>query len=207
MIALYIFVFLIFCFIIYLLLNRNLLELKTNENVCTITKNPNELHNQYNCIFPNRNRNAASHRWSQHILNHATKLTREEFTEQFQSFCPVSGSPINKGVVFKLSLPTTTGKNITGFVKHCCWPCACDIQDAANNGTLKIHTKEIKLKDGKFHSFDFIVINNPCNNDVKIPKEAPDLNCINKKLEKGYYIDNKVVIGMLHMLRIFKILI
>jgi hypothetical protein len=158
--------------------------------ICTITKNSNELHNKYNCIFPNRNRNAASHRWARHIIDHASELTKKEFTEQFQSFCPVSGSPIHEGVAFELTLPRTSGGNIKGIVKHCCWPCACDIQDAANNGTLKIHTEKIQLKDGNCE-FDFIVINNPCNNHIKIPNEAPDVKCMsNKKLEKAYYLED-----------------
>merc|ERR1719214_428503 len=54
-----------------------------------------DLFNEYSKIFPNYNRNAASHRWSTFVLQRSTQMSRKVFEDYFHGFCPVSGSPIN----------------------------------------------------------------------------------------------------------------
>lgn len=167
------------------------------------TRTPQQLWDKYNEIFPNQNRNAAAHRWLYEIMKNADKMTKSEFTSQVQSFCPVSGSPISgNGASFKLKLKTTKGDFVNGVLKHCCWPCACDIVDANTFSSLRIHQDEVKLKD-KTIKVNFIVMDDPCKINIQIPDEAPDVSCSNEKelinsikfnTEEG----EKIAIGVFH---------
>ena len=80
---------------------------------CKVTKNRKQLHDEYFCIFRTGNRNSASHKWSKHLFNISHNLTRQQFVNQFQSFCPVSGSPIGENAAtYKINL-----KNMELFLK------------------------------------------------------------------------------------------
>lgn len=172
---------------------------QTNE---CFTKTQDELLAQYNNIFPNRNRNAASHRWTHAIVKHSDKMTYKQFVTQFQAFCPVSGSPISGGSpTFEIELPTTTGESVTGIIKHCCWPCACDIKDAAQNSSLEIHIENIKFVDKDAEvPVHFIVMDDPClHTSITIPDGAPDVTCNSMgRLENSIKFNGKVAIGLLH---------
>ena len=48
----------------------------------------------YEYIFPNGNRNAASHLWATFVLDRAKQMTAAKLDYFFMSFCPVSGSPV-----------------------------------------------------------------------------------------------------------------
>jgi hypothetical protein len=166
---------------------------------CDISYNREELHSSYGCLFPNGNRNSASHRWSHHILHHAPYLTKAQIDEQFQAFCPVSGSPIPHPNLWNETLPTTKGGVVQGDVNYCCWPCSCDLRDASKT-SLRIHETSISTKEGPMET-RFIVMDDPCKRPESIPKEAPDVTCVNGKLDFATHIDTpmgeKVIIGML----------
>merc|ERR1719230_1064631 len=91
-----------------------------------------DLINSYSQVFPHGNRNAASHRWAQAVLEEAESLSVDEIDNLFTSFCPVSGSPLrdpdSSRHVMELPFVDTQGKK-RGFVHFCCWPCVCDAND------------------------------------------------------------------------------
>jgi len=152
--------------------------------------------NSYNQVFPHGNRNAASHRWSHAVLEEAESLSIDEIDNLFTSFCPVSGSPLRAPdatrQLMELSLSNGEGSK-KGFVHFCCWPCVCD-----TNALIKVDPTEIKTKEG-MHTFDFLVIGNPCSNAGKIPIQAPDVTCDGSTLEKASFsANNHVIIGLLH---------
>ena len=56
---------------------------------CSLTTSRTELFDQYECLFPMKNRNAASHVWADHLLRHAESMTSDEFVDQARGFCAV----------------------------------------------------------------------------------------------------------------------
>jgi len=91
-----------------------------------------------------------------------------------------------------LNLPDLNGVQKTGFVHFCCWPCVCDAHD-----WLKVDPTEIETSEGK-RTFNFLVIGNPCQDSGVIPASAPDVTCVDGKLEKATYSTNGyAIVGML----------
>jgi len=156
-----------------------------------------DLRGEYYNIFPNRNRNAASHRWATFLIERARSLERTTFEEMFGGFCPVSGSPIGSPgprTLWKMSLPWAgSSETITGGIHFCCWPCVCDTADF-----IRVDTKTVEVKDGTYQ-FNFLVLGNPCEKDSSlIPYQAPDAKCNGKELVKATYSDNGyIIIGLL----------
>ena len=166
---------------------------------CSITKSRKELFDQYQCLFqPSNNRNAASHIWAKHILDHSSDMTVEEFTEQAASFCTVSGSPISRSNEFIQDLSTTTGSESRVVMNHCCWPCACDIKDANKQYKLHLHPTTIATQNGMVDT-NYVVIDDPCKHSKDIPPEAPAIKCENDILVNAVHIETpigeKVVVG------------
>jgi len=155
-----------------------------------------DLRSQYYNIFPNRNRNAASHRWATFLIERAKSLERTTFEEMFGGFCPVSGSPVTPSArtLWKMTLPWAgTHETVTGGIHFCCWPCVCDTTDF-----IRVDTKTVEVKDGTYQ-FNFLVLGNPCHKDSSlIPVQAPDAKCNGEDLVKATYSDNGyVIIGLL----------
>lgn len=116
-----------------------------------------DLWNEYGNIFQYGNRNAASHRWATFIIERSWQMTPATVMELFQSFCPISGSPVRStSTPYRVSLDTRYGTTRTGFLHHCCWPCVCDTVDF-----LKLDTKTIQTSEGP-RQYWFTVIGNPC---------------------------------------------
>jgi len=156
-----------------------------------------DLRSEYYNIFPNRNRNAASHRWATFLIERAKSLERTTFEDMFSGFCPVSGSPIGSPsarTLWNMTLPWAgTSELVNGGIHFCCWPCVCDTTDF-----IRVDTKTVEVKDGTF-SFNFLVLGNPCQKDSSlIPVQAPDAKCNGEELVKATYSDNGyVIIGLL----------
>ena len=166
---------------------------------CPITKSREELFSQYSCLFsPSNNRNSASHIWANHILKNANHMTNSEFIDQANSFCSVSGSSIRGAHEFIQELTTTTGEKSSFAINHCCWPCACDIQDANLEDKLHIHRSKINTSQDTLN-VNYIVIDDPCKDPQRIPQEAPAIVCNENKLQNAFHIEtnkgSKVVIG------------
>lgn len=162
-----------------------------------VVKTQDELFDLYNEIFPHGNRNAASHRWANFVLEEATDLTVAEIEYLFGSFCPVSGSPISAnrpGKSWELTLPDLQGEDLTGVVNFCCEPCVCDTEDM-----IKVDPTEVQTAEGP-HTFNFLVIGDPCVDPSRIAREAPDVTCENAdgSLDHAQLSANGgVIIGML----------
>jgi len=171
-----------------------------------------DLHAHYNDIFPTRNRNAASHRWSTFILERSHELSPSQIEMLFTGFCAVSGSPVTPGAYnrYNVVLAKMGGGAMQGQTHHCCWPCLCDLHDY-----VRVDSKTIKTTEGE-KKYSFFVIGDPCVAEKKLDapfeqakgwgpptsvlKEASDVTCdSNGKLQKATYSDHGgVIIGMLH---------
>ncbi len=166
---------------------------------CPLTTSRDELFEQYNCLFsPSHNRNAASHVWVNHLLHHSQQMTSEQFVEQARAFCAVSGSTISSTNEFVQDIATIAGDTSRVSMNHCCWPCACDIKDASDQGRLHLMATSVSTADGMVDA-NYILIDDPCVNPSKIPTEAPAVTCLGDRLENATHIDTergrKVVIG------------
>eukprot|EP00746_Dinoflagellata_sp_MGD_P141759 gnl/MRDRNA2_/MRDRNA2_74818_c0_seq3.p1 gnl/MRDRNA2_/MRDRNA2_74818_c0~~gnl/MRDRNA2_/MRDRNA2_74818_c0_seq3.p1 ORF type:complete len:368 (-),score=63.45 gnl/MRDRNA2_/MRDRNA2_74818_c0_seq3:384-1487(-) len=176
---------------------------------CAALETPDELHKEYYTIFPNGNRNAASHRWATYVLERSTDMTDATLRNLFASFCAVSGSPVRASPQkrWKMTLPLV-GKDqaITGMMYFCCSPCVCDTKEF-----IKVDTKTITTKDGP-KQYYFTVIGNPCLHPealtqewqdsfdgrmVTLQQKAPDVKCSGDELEKAMRSDHgHIIIGM-----------
>lgn len=126
-----------------------------------------DLHREYRNIFKHGSRNAASHLWSNFILERSSQMTHATLVDMFSGFCAVSGSTVRPSdyTRYKLTLDKVdgTGKT-TGYMMYCCWPCVCDTQDF-----IKIDTKNVTTADG-VRTYRFAVLGNPCNNAEALRK-------------------------------------
>jgi hypothetical protein len=157
--------------------------------------NRDELFDKYGEIFPNGNRNAASHRWATYILERSASMPEKTIRDLFAGFCSISGSPLSynrRELRVQMTLPAVYGGTETGMMYYCCSPCVCDTQDF-----LKVDTKTVNMTDGAKQAH-FVVIGNPCKDPTKIPRAAPDVNCdANQQLDKATLSDHgHIIIGM-----------
>jgi len=157
-----------------------------------------ELHGKYNEIFHRSgNRNAASHLWASYILDRSTSLSAEEIRNLFGGFCPISGSPVRASAWSKWgSIPfkkaSNTAATTTGSVSVCCWPCVCDLQEFVKADTLEVDTREGRT------TLDVLVIGDPCVQSQRIPRRAPEVRCVNGRLEGATRsARDHVVIGLM----------
>ena len=171
---------------------------------CPLTLSKEDLFSQYGCIFEGVNRNSSSHRWVNHILSHSESMTEEELREQAFSFCPVSGSPVSReDSTFPLSVPTSSSEMVEGRVTHCCWPCSCDMQEAAEKGRLRAERVDVRTKEGSA-SLTLLLIPDPCSDPSStIPLSAPGITCGEDGVIEGAFLlkgkegRNEVGIGFL----------
>ena len=62
---------------------------------------------------------------------------------------------------------------------------------------MKVDPTEIETSEGK-RTFNFLVIGNPCQDSAVIPASAPDVTCVDGKLEKATYsTSGYAIVGML----------
>lgn len=165
-------------------------------NNCQDLTTGHDLFDQYSVIFPNGNRNAASHRWASYIIERGASLQDDTIQSLFSHFCPVSGSPIgalrDEGRRWEVTLPSVSGSGVSGVTYLCCSPCICDVQ-----AWTFIDTKTISTASGE-RQYNFLVIGNPCVQPSAIPISAPDVNCDGEELLGATFSDGGyVIIGML----------
>lgn len=171
--------------------------------------------NQFQNIFPTGNRNAASHKWAGFLFNHSSSLPISSFDAIQHSYCAVSGSPVmptdgedstEESNAYRVTLKTVDGARVTGLVRHCCWPCLCDLQDL-----VRVDTQDVVSADGT-HSRRFLVINDPCvgqgsclttpvaesqgGQEMTLGDAAPELSCSGSTLNEAVRSKSgKVIIG------------
>jgi uncharacterized protein (DUF2237 family) len=167
---------------------------------CSTVSDARTFIKQYNNIFKTRNRNAASHLWSSYLIERSACLDEASFTNLFEQFCAISGSPLGRNparscYVSQHPLASDASKMVQGQEHHCCAPCYCDARD-----WTVVDTKTIALKDGKKKAFNFFVIGDPCEKGGipdNLKRQAPELGCNGQKLKGAMRSDHgKVIIGM-----------
>merc|ERR1719491_174543 len=165
-------------------------DLATEEG-CSAVKIPDA----YDTVFPNGNRNAASHLWFSYVNDVACKdKGATEVTEAHKSYCPISGSPVSASNFWKYSLPKvgSTTEKITGSVLHCCSPCVCDTLDYVRVDTHTVASETLNV----------LVIADPCvgTNGDHYPEqvEAPDVKCSEGKLHGATFsMGGHPIVGVL----------
>ena len=90
----------------------------------------------------------------------------------------------------------------------CCWPCVCDLQEFVKADTLEVDTREGRT------TLDVLVIGevflqshiynvgtgsgDPCVQSQRIPRRAPEVRCVNGRLEGATRsARDHVVIGLM----------
>jgi len=126
-----------------------------------------DLHKEYYNIFKHGNRNAASHLWTKFLIDRASQMTPEKFTNMFMGFCAVSGSPVGPQdrTRYRLNLSLVGGGKRRGYMYYCCWPCVCDTQDF-----IRVDTKTITNLNGEVRQYHFAVLGNPCEHPEELTK-------------------------------------
>merc|ERR1719231_561598 len=168
----------------------------------------NDLHQAYYQVFPEGNRNAASHRWAHFILERAPELSAAVVEDLFTGFCAVSGSPVtpSAGKTYRYALERVGGGWATSTIFHCCWPCVCDTEEF-----IKLDTKTIETADGP-KTYEFQVLGDPCLKEgalaerftdpfgrgtISLEEVAPAITCGDDGLDKAYRSDHGyIIIGM-----------
>jgi len=167
----------------------------TNSNAAINERNYyQELVNDWNKIFPDKNRNAAGPRFFYYILK--KNLTYHEFKEFNKLYCAVSGSLIDPNAQpdYVYLNDVKSNKKICGNYYKCCIPCTCDIMKYA-----KVQKMKHKFKGSKKEFYVF-TIKNPCQK-----KDFPKLInknyfCNGRKLARDQVVvlNNRLVIGLFH---------
>ena len=157
-----------------------------------------KLMNDFNKIFPGRNRNSGGAQFFHHIIN--LNPSKQEFDIYNTFYCAVSGSPINvnrKDNKSFIYINDLEGNKICGDYYRCCVPCNCDLMKYS-----RVEKMNIKLSDGNFEYY-VITIDDPCKNSESIPKSVTSFKCVNGKTENGILSPSgRLIKGILHNGRI-----
>ena len=100
--------------------------------------------NDWNKIFPDRNRNAAGPKFFKYIID--KDISYEDFVEYNKLYCAVSGSLISPNAVpeYVYLSENNTGKKICGEYYRCCIPCSCDLMKYSKTTKMKHKFKGIE---------------------------------------------------------------
>jgi len=164
--------------------------------------NPQQLYdnlmNDFNKIFPDRNRNSGGAQFFHHIMN--LNPTKQEFDQYNRFYCAVSGSPIdvnrkdNKSFIY---IEDLNGNKICGDYYRCCVPCNCDLMKYS-----KVEKMTLNLSDGDFDYY-VITIDDPCSNEESIPDSVTSFKCMNGETQNGLHAPSgRLIKGILHNGRI-----
>jgi hypothetical protein len=160
-----------------------------------------KLMNDFDEIFPDRNRNAGGPQFYHHIVS--LNPTIEEFKKYNTFYCAVSGSPIDpkRGETYdNIIVKGLDDKEYYGKYYRCCWPCLCDIM---REGTVYVEPFTVKLKDGDYTHY-VLTIMDPCLNSEKIPEEISSFQC-DKVTKNGIHSNScRLIIGILHDVEEYK---
>ncbi len=149
------------------------------------------LMNDFNKIFPDRNRNSGGGQFYHHIVKEIQPNYRE-FLEYNKMYCAVSGSPIDPGRQnpFRyIVIDSVDGSKYYGKQYICCWPCVCDM------------VKYVKVETHEYGENRIIVfvIDDPCKNESDIPDQVSAFKCENGKTTNGVHTESgRLIVGLLH---------
>ena len=155
------------------------------------------LMNDFQIIFPSRNRNSGGPQFYHHIVT-SMNPTIEEFIKYNTFYCAVSGSPIDpsrEGIYNNIIVNGLDSKIYYGKYYRCCWPCACDIM---RDNLVLVEDYTLSLRDGDY-THKVLTINDPCLNSDRIPSEITCFQCENDTTQNGRHTDSgRLIIGILH---------
>jgi hypothetical protein len=153
-----------------------------------------KLMDDFQTIFPDRNRNAGGVQFYHHIVTNMNP-TISEFKEYNKLYCGVSGSPIDPGRSQRfnnLVVKDLSDNLIYGKYYRCCWPCVCDIMKY-----VKTEEYTVSLSDGEY-THNVLTINDPCINSSEIPSEVTSFTCSNNNTTNGIRSNSgRLIIGVL----------
>tara|TARA_Y100000389_G_C17446280_1_gene511819 strand:- start:983 stop:2254 length:1272 start_codon:yes stop_codon:yes gene_type:complete len=153
-----------------------------------------KLMDDFQTIFPDRNRNAGGVQFYHHIVTNMNP-TIAEFKEYNKLYCGVSGSPIDPGRSQRfnnLVVKDLSDNLIYGKYYRCCWPCVCDIMKY-----VKTEEYTVSLSDGEY-THNVLTINDPCINSSEIPSEVTSFTCSNNNTTNGIRSNSgRLIIGVL----------
>ena len=174
------------CFLIY---NYNsgckeafTLNIENETDMEERSKGYEKLMEDFDTIFPDRNRNSGGPQFFKHIVD--MNLNKHDFELYNSFYCGVSGSPVDPkrvDVSDNVIVTDLEGNDIYGKYYRCCWPCLCDIMKYA-----RVDKYDIVL-DGSNVTYDVLTIEDPCCNESKIPDSVSSFKCENGKTTNGVY--------------------
>ena len=154
------------------------------------------LMDDFQTIFPDRNRNAGGPQFYNHIVS--MNPTIDEFIRYNKFYCAVSGSPIDpdrKDIYDNIVVKDKDNKEYYGKYYRCCMPCSCDIM---RNGLVLLEEHNLSLKDGEY-KHHVLTIKDPCLNENNIPSEITCFKCQSDKTQNGIHSDSgRLIMGILH---------
>ena len=177
------------CLIIYNFGNNCIegftLDIENDTDMTERTEKYEKLMNDFDTIFPDRNRNSGGPQFFKHIVD--MNLSKHDFELYNSFYCGVSGSPVDpkRGEVFDyVIVKDLEGNDIYGKYYRCCWPCLCDIMKYA-----KVDKYDANL-NYTCVTYDVLTIPDPCCNESKIPDSVTGFTCKNGKTQNGVYSRN-----------------
>ena len=161
------------------------LDIENDTDMTERSEKYEKLMNDFNTIFPDRNRNSGGPQFFKHIVD--MNLNKHDFELYNSFYCGVSGSPVDpkrNNVFDYVVVKDLKGNDIYGKYYRCCWPCLCDIMKYA-----RVDKYDIEL-DSNMVTYDVLTIEDPCCDISKIPKSVTAFTCKNGKTQNGVYSRN-----------------
>ena len=161
------------------------LDIENDTDMTERSEKYEKLMNDFDTIFPDRNRNSGGPQFFKHIVD--MNLNKHDFELYNSFYCGVSGSPVDPkrdNVYDYVIVKDLDGNDIYGKYYRCCWPCLCDIMKYA-----KVDKYDIVL-NGSMVTYDVLTIEDPCCDISKIPKSVTGFKCENGKTQNGVYSRN-----------------
>ena len=161
------------------------IDIENDTDITERSEKYEKLMNDFDTIFPDRNRNSGGPQFFKHIVD--MNLSKHDFELYNSFYCGVSGSPVDpkRGDVFDyVIVKDLDGNDIYGKYYRCCWPCLCDIMKYA-----RVDKYDANL-NGSMVTYDVLTIEDPCCDESKIPKSVTAFICENGKTQNGVYSRN-----------------
>lgn len=161
------------------------LDIENDTDITERSTKYEKLMNDFNTIFPDRNRNSGGPQFFKYIVD--MNLDKHDFELYNSFYCGVSGSPIDPkriDVYDYVIVKDLNGNDIYGKYYRCCSPCLCDIMKYA-----KVDKYDANLNDTSV-TYDVLTIEDPCCDMSKIPDSVTSYKCENNKIQNGVYSRN-----------------
>ena len=177
------------CLIIYSFSNNCVegftIDIENDTDMKERSEKYEKLMEDFNTIFPDRNRNSGGPQFFKHIVD--MNLSKHDFELYNSFYCGVSGSPVDptrNNVFDYVIVKDLDGDDIYGKYYRCCWPCLCDIMKYA-----RVDKYDANLNDTCV-TYDVLTIEDPCCDESKIPDSVTSFKCKNNKTQNGIHSRN-----------------